>query len=89
MVLDVPASGNVTRSEPPAALRASAINDEVAESKTAASPLPASGRTEPVGFCVKTGETAALAGEIVGGGLAAGFDEHDRQATVVTSARTL
>jgi hypothetical protein len=82
-------TGNVTTAEPRAALSLSTTNDEVAESKTAASPLPANGRTEPADFPVAAGETAAWAGEIVGGGLSAGLDEHDRQATIVTIARTL
>jgi hypothetical protein len=51
--------------------------------------LAANGRTEPAGFSVAAGDTAAWAGEIVGGGLSAGLDEHDRQATVVTIARAL
>jgi hypothetical protein len=51
--------------------------------------LAANGRTEPAGFSVAAGDTAAWAGEIVGGGLSAGLDEHDRQATIVTIARAL
>jgi hypothetical protein len=77
----------------PAVSPASTTNDAVAESKMAASPRPGNGRTDPDGFSVVAGETAARAGEIVGGGRSAGLDEHPddakRQATIVTIAMAL
>jgi hypothetical protein len=88
-----PVTGNVVRTDPPAASRPSTTNDDVAGSKAAASPAAANGRTEPAGFSVTAGEMAALAGEIVGGGLSAGLAEHpadpSRQATAVTATTTL
>src|SRR4051812_38968593 len=93
MVRPGPVVGNVVRTEPPAAARPSTTNDDVARSKTAASPAAAKGLTAPAGFAVTAGEIAAWAGEIVGGGLSAGLAEHPddpaTQATTVTNTPTL
>ncbi|MDP9167017.1 MAG: hypothetical protein M3O32_13290, partial [Actinomycetota bacterium] len=88
MVLDGPVTGNVTSAEPPPAAL-STTSDESVESNSAASPVPASGRTDPSGGCVTAGETAARADGMVGGGLLAGLVEQAKQATIVTTARAL
>jgi hypothetical protein len=67
----------------------STTDDDVAASKTTASPRPASGRTDPAGASAAAGETAACAGEMVGGGLSAALDPQDARATVVTITATL
>jgi len=49
----------------------------------------ASGRSWPSGAASTGGDTAAAAGEMVGGGASAGFDEHAATAMTVTATSPL
>jgi hypothetical protein len=54
-----------------------------------ARPGPFNGCTSPAGGAVTGGESAALAGAMVGGGASAVFVEHPARATTITAIAVL